>query len=527
MIATLFAGENSESAQFARMNEGTYVGGHDEYGKRSGFGTWAYYNYLYAGQWENDLPHGEGTLYSVSDQGEHIAHGEWQDGVAVGEVELVDIRRDFSGPERFFHYRKNAQAMPLNARGLFLRNYFDGLIPPGPGMELPAFVTPWYLYEKYPSGKLEYSPLEKIENTGMGKTPGNLANARLGGMQMAVLGDWIVLCVSQNDLRAGNTVHTLYKMRADGTQMTKIHEHDKNASGHWSPALQVIGDWLFVGEDWPGAVPPYKMRAEDAALTPDVGGYPPGLVVDEWVYQLSGGNTGASVYRYRTDNSGYTYLGHSEQKEVEVLDGVEWTFAYDYDSKVLFADKDWVYVHFRGTKTGKTPDGQKNESVADIVKFRNDESGEIEAHSLLSQGNAFVAFPQIVGGRLYYTEQRYSKNKAEPTVVFCVDLDFAQAPVAVVPGSKGHYINALHVTDDFLYYVDANDWGQGAKSSIVKANLDGSNPVVLADGLVGVNSLLIAGDWMMFSDNEGIDCLMRLDGSDLHRLKDALPTDTE
>ena len=46
------------------IDGGLYEGEWDANGKRSGYGVWLYHNYRYEGYWENDMPNGEGTLYS-------------------------------------------------------------------------------------------------------------------------------------------------------------------------------------------------------------------------------------------------------------------------------------------------------------------------------------------------------------------------------------------------------------------------------------------------------------------------------
>lgn len=81
----------------AEIAEGTYEGEYDGNGKRSGFGTWAYYNFLYVGNWENDLPNGEGTLYLREAHMDKIVHGNWVDGYAEGTVECAYTEKNPPG----------------------------------------------------------------------------------------------------------------------------------------------------------------------------------------------------------------------------------------------------------------------------------------------------------------------------------------------------------------------------------------------------------------------------------------------
>lgn len=83
----------SDNGDTADTNdEGTYEGDTDASGQRSGYGVWTYHNFRYEGNWENDMPNGEGTLFeAVEFPSIYIANivatkGNWVDGYADGEI---------------------------------------------------------------------------------------------------------------------------------------------------------------------------------------------------------------------------------------------------------------------------------------------------------------------------------------------------------------------------------------------------------------------------------------------------------
>ena len=74
-----------------KQEDTSYEGERDANGKRSGYGSWTYHNFRYEGQWENDMPNGEGILYEafmVDENGTQISiiKANWVDGYAEGEV---------------------------------------------------------------------------------------------------------------------------------------------------------------------------------------------------------------------------------------------------------------------------------------------------------------------------------------------------------------------------------------------------------------------------------------------------------
>jgi len=514
---------------------GLYEGERDAEGKRSGFGTWAYYNFLYVGIWENDLPNGEGTLYFVEEgvyyntgtkfSIDHMLHGYWVDGLVEGPVYLTVFGLNIkeNGEEFSVTFRINDVkggrtvgeqfAIGINAREFYQTlddDVIAGVPPWGYSMDAevnPETGTPWYLYEKYPTGKLE-PPIPHLENTGMGVSPGNLANRN----KTAKLGDWVF--IANEDYSKKDTVYTLYKMHNDGTQMVKLYE----SKNYLSPEFQLVDDWLYVDD-------PHKIRADDFDFTVEENGWIAGQIIDEWEYQIRSFNYPTqSVIRVKLDYSELAVLGNYENDT-----GIS-------APPIIYADRDWVYIYRsnRGNYVAPNP-----AIVSEIIKMKNDGSGEVEIHPI--RRGVGGTHPQIVGGRIYYTEEYFvrSRGRGDETAVLSVDVEFSQAPVTLIPRNTDHHITALHVTDDYLYYgLVTTENGQGA---IMRSDLDGGNPTLLADGFEtghligyggsysngGFNYISIAGDWMVFQTSSGIykapppaTYLMRLDGTGLHKLGD-------
>ncbi len=499
--------------------EGDYEGERDANGLRSGQGTWAYNNLLYVGQWQNDMPNGQGTLYvrrvyrdsettEITWQRDVMVRGHWRDGALNGAAEATYFNEDTPLVVQYGNVHEgmlSAQwpyTLAANARVVSFGWHMPmGQLPPWYALylsEMDAEVgAPWDLYQRYPNGKVDFAPLTKMESTGVSVTPGNLANG--GGM--AALGDWIFMSARKDDLT------TVYKMRTDGSQRMKIFEHNNDyatRTEYWGPEFQVIGDWLYAGY-------PYKMRADDPQFTRDEAYFlrtsdnggdievGQGLVVDGWVYQLVG--YPADVLKISLDYTSLTVLGGREHPE-ELFDR----------GQIIAADADWVYVYRQGNDW--------NSGYNEIVRAKTDGSGKAQVYSIWNGSfGKHIVSPQVVGGRIYYAEEQIENEKSVGYHVVSVDPDLAENPVPVVSCPAGYVINALHVTDDCLYYA-GNDPGEKTWE-IVRVNHDGSSPTVLVDGLYTVASISIAGNWMMFEQYEektSSHFLMRLDGSGLHRL---------
>ena len=546
-ITALGSGSVDESA-------GVYEGEYDANGIRSGFGTWAYHNYLYVGNWENDMPSGEGTLYywdetasfhreySKNCMDGYIAHGNWYHGVTYEYVDdslktadevpstVAHIRGDSAGGAidvHVFPYDRLINNIPraANARETMSALPFNRMIVVPPWGQSSGSVidseigTPWHLYESYLAGKVDYTPLPEFEteNIGLGATPGNLAN----GNRMALLGDRIVMQIPD-----GNS-DLVYMMRADGTQTAKVFEygtekHIGEEHGGWKPNFQVVGDELFMGK-------PYRMQSGDATVSVDRATYFSGLILDEWEYRMI--PEIQSVVKIKLDFSDIIDLGY-----MPFVDGDDRFTSSPGFTGTYFVDPNWVYVWLTN------PGGIRYGGQHVIVKLPNvnqsaeSTDSETEIHTL---SDAYILTPQVVNGKLYYVETKYNEplmiNESE---LLCVDADFLEPPVTLVPRSDFHNITSYHVTDDAIYYgVITDNKGSG---SIMRADLDGGNPTVLADGFEtgqfvnldgklfetgSLTELSIAGDWMMFNESimfgDNFWHLMRLDGTGLHKVGDA------
>jgi len=549
-------------------DEGTYEGEYDADGKRNGWGTWVYQSALYAGNWEDDMPNGEGTLYiSISFEGEdykkeEIIHGNWLNGFLSGAVEwayiysgTADWVRPICGVPYVYVINEikptgeiaDPHIRSMNTRSVYQLAENEIPFPYGVPPWFGVFFgerqdAPWDLYDNYPTGRVPYIPLETIENTGMGVSPGNLANGmgfrRMLERQIAALGDWIFIGARETKGKA--EVTAIYKIRADGLQRIKIYEG--SGPDRLYPRFQVIGDSLYVGDL-------YMMRADDLELrySRAEGEYIWNLVVDDWEYDLRlAGYSTYTIKKTKLDYSELIDLGSIQTDNMILSTG-------SHGPEIVFANEDWIYVY---TAT-ENPLALK-QNVSRITKVKGDGSGAVEKHSFrVGKGSAYLSsgMPQIVGGRLYYMEAYdvnvddeviYSYNTGNlkankvdriETCLYSIDPDFTEAPEQRIPSNKEQHITSFHVTEDAIYYgVVTKGTGRGA---IMRADLNGSNPTVIADGFETgttrletglidtgkIEHLLIAGNWMMFRESNTNTktekmswYLMRLDGTGLHKL---------
>ena len=217
-----------------------------------------------------------------------------------------------------------------------------------------------------------------------------------------------------------------------------------------------------------------------------------------------------------------------------------------YSHYILHIDKEWVYIH-------RSVYGEYKSS--EIIKVKNDGSGEVEVHkytdnnpdSNASLRKALHRTPIIAGERMFYSEGWWNEDETGKeqyaTAILSIDLNFQEEPVVVVPGRNGYRIDSMSVTDDYIYYSieDSSTAWVGSKfaiknlsADIMRVNLDGSNPTVLAEGFGegSIPDIQIAGDWMMFRhvfggtidryyivhNQKSTSYLMRLDGTGLHKL---------
>ena len=530
---------------------GVYEGEYDESGLRSGFGTWAYNNYLYVGQWENDMPNGQGTLYMYRDMGDStvqklITRGGWADGRANGEAEVAFLdENDHLIVFRVHHieggYVMEEQAVQsLNTTDTFHYSKGDLMgdyaFVPLSSDSFPtstAVGTPWALYEQYPDGTVAFE-VRILNNSGPSISPGNLANRGGWGHDMAQLGDWIFFTTRKGELSS-----SLYKMKNDGSELVKIYEQNNGFDPvEMYGGLRTIGDWLYVGAS-------HRMRANDLALSEDSFGPIWGSVFDDYEYESAAGG----LVRKKLDGSETIMLDNYEE---DPRTGAYRSTSYAIDPMILatyetespngfsHVDEDWVY--FRHSNDGGTFGPKQQEDipkyVTQVTRLKNDGSRHTETHRLVEgEGSHYQrsGVPQIVGGRLYYLVS-HEDNLVVESCLRSIDLEFSEQPQIIFPRNLDHHITGFHVTEDAIYYgLVESQKGNGA---IMRMNLDGSNQVVLADGFKtdastfgttmrvrvsgNLHHILIAGDWMIFCEETTASkmtwYMMTLDGSGLHKV---------
>jgi len=559
-------------AAFGREAEGIYEGEYGADGKRSGWGVWTYHNYLYVGNWENDMPNGEGTLYegwattNGQIEGTDVYRGHWVDGFADGlimQLSYYTVEGFSYSTVYYFSVVKgfvetNTTAVGLSGRMMadeevlavdqsYTKDWVIAGVPPWADanintsaqvLDVPheevdeiyasiteaaaedADATVWDLYAMYQDGKVAFDPWakskEEIEaefaHTGLAVTPGNLSNEIVSSM--VSLGDWIILSVEEYNASTKVCKRPVYKMRADGSQMMKIHEFRSHDSALPSMDFRVVGDQLYFGKycKYSTVQEPYKMRADDMELTPVEEDFNYGSFVESgWVYTFDTmGPTGTSISKLKLEGSFYPHLAQRTRLgSHQAFAEIEYKAEY-----IVHADKDWVYEYcgFQGALTDE----------GNIIRFKTDGSGEMEIHRFTG-GEIFTLhkLPQFVGGKVYYSMSTVYWERHNH--LYSVDVNFSEAPVLIaeiLDDDQKHI--AFHVTDDFIYYSEGKIEGKGFTSSIIRVDHDGGNPVALTDEIKGeVEHILIAGDWMLVSYWDGKDrvhTLMRLDGTGLHKV---------
>ena len=484
-----------------------YQGEYDVNGKRSGQGTLAYDNYLYVGEWKNDKPNGEGTLYFIDNEFSPdglMLRAHWVDGQPDGTVyetslgiwQMPDGKATFPVTFRFPGVNRgylpgNAPVLATNAR-LYARftdgegRGFKGVPPWEPhNAELrPGIQTPWHLHEAYPAGMVEPSLTKmEVQQIGMDVTPGNLGN-RIIDSDIIQAGGWIFFSAKRND------VFSICRMRPDGSDLTTLYE-SKNPD--FSPGFRVLGDWVYLGEPY-NAGDTFKFRADDPTLIP-IRTYQhlTGRVIDGWEY-IQANNDAHELYRINLDFTEIIRLGKVDEAE-------------QYNQKtIIHADADWVYLFARN----------EFDNAQALIRVKNDGSGEMQTHALPLQYDIWLGAQcgQIVGGRFYY-----SGRTATAYQLHSVDIGFAEQPKKLLSNTNA---STFHVTEDAIFYSVVDDPIRNRIAKLVRMDHDGQNQQVLLEDIDGqIASIFIAGDWMIFETLIGdqfTPFMMKVDGSQLRRL---------
>ena len=431
---------------------------------------------------------------------------EAADSGAVPE-ELIMIRSDFSEEKRVGDLLSPADRSP---------DYVETAerISEKAAAEAPPAVTAMTLETQWEEWQAP-TPVGSTVDAGMEITAGNRA-MRGYAYNMADIGEWIYLTGRQKDLYA------LYAMSADGSRLMKLRDLKANES---PVPFQIADGSLYAGSfiEAPDILAlkaqlPGASEAGTAPSAPLTFGeadeqYPPMNRFGDWVYasdiiRRTNGDFRTKIQRTRPDGSDATTLALIEKHE---------THAY-MPEQFLFADEEWVYVLLNWYEN--MGNEQFGNYTVDVYKIKNDGSGEAKIFRLPPQFYD-VTPPHIAGDRLYYLIR---VDDPQGTQIKSIDLDFATAPLTVVPDAFRRLAISFQATEDALYYGELYSAGANIVAALSKANLDGSNPQVLVDNWgTGLYHFSIAGDWIMFPGTDkkaNTSYLVRLDGSGFHKLGD-------
>jgi len=295
----------------------------------------------------------------------------------------------------------------------------------------------------------------------------------------------------------------------------------------WNPNFQAVGDWLFMGK-------PYKIQAEDVAVTVDEDVYFTGLVLDGWEYQNTRDKVGFNdAVKVKLDYSEMTRFRFPYSSEFDV-------YSYPVGNAPIYADQDWVYVWLSNQKNVARGRYDRvmlvdNNYMDAVAKTPNKSEADAEIH-MISYGLA-VEYTQIANGRVYYVQNRWNDRAACWETTLCSEgVDFAENPVVLVkPNAKDH-VTGLHVTEDAIYYAEVVD--PSGPAAIKRMDLDSGNVTMLTDWFeVGfcydsagnkhpgrLEDISIVGEWMLFHKETYVRrqnsawYLIRLDGTGLHEV---------
>lgn len=290
---------------------------------------------------------------------------------------------------------------------------------------------------------------EKRQDSERGNSIGNIAN---GGL-VAQSGDWIYY-------QHTNDGFTLYKMRVDGSEKTKLNDNI-------SYCINVVEDWIYYinNSDFDAQQRIYKIRTDGSentklndSMSEDVN------VIGDWIYYKK-------------------YCGNGDWKLHKLsLDGSQEIMLYDKGISDFCVTNDWIYF------TDYEGGGEYS-----LCKIRTDGS---EKTKLINE-NAYDI--NIEGDWIYYTV-----GGLEDKVIRKIRTD-GTGETKVNSDGSFH----LNVIGDWIYY---SNWNDGSK--LYKIRTDGSqNTKLTDDDSVHIH---IIDEWIYYTIDFGNGELYRIrtDGTD-------------
>ena len=312
----------------------------------------------------------------------------------------------------------------------------------------------------------------KIENTN-----GNLVNMGIAAQE----GDWIYYV--DGDFITED--FGLYKVRADGSQTTKISDDD-------AFNINVVGEWIYYINYTYDGYYIYKIRTngQDRIRVSDdmIQGWPENTisVVDDWIYYSIYED---GIYKIRTDGSDRTKLSNEEgTMSINVVE-------------------DWIYyVSYRVN--------EQPHVLADIYKIRTDGSDRTR----VSDDYTFKI--NVVDDWIYYiaalddylSEHYLYKVRTDGSERTKVSED--------ILWGMGMF-NPVIVVGDWIYYsffhhVEGDCPDSQAVGGIYKMRTDGSSRIKIGDyEAVTIN---VVGDWIYYFKGTG-SYRVRTDGTDHQSLR--------
>lgn len=439
----------------------------------------------YTGEWKDDKPNGQGKIeYDENSLERKTYDGSWKDGLYNGkgkcewsngklyEGEWKDGERNGQGTYTWADGKKYVGEFKDKRHGYGINTYANGDIYDGEWKDDKRNGQGTYTWadgEKYEGewkddkrhgegimtysdGRVESGWWENdklIENYNeRGNTFGNIVNAGLAAQQ----GDWIYY---RNDGDNG----TLYKIRTDGSEKTKIN-YD------YSYYINVLYDWIYYRNFSDGGSI-YKISTtgtDRKKLNDDNSWYI--NVIGDWIYYQNDSDIG-NIYKIRTDGTDKTKLN----------DEVSWH---------INVSGDWVYY-----QNGSTIDGDSDRLK--LYKIRTDGTDRTK---LNDEASGFI---NVVGDWIYYNNGNDDGNK------LCkIRTD----------GTERTKLNddnswSINVVGEWVYYRNLKD-----NSKLYKIRTDGTERTKLNDDISA--NINVAGDWVYYQDkgDEGKLYRIRTDGTE-------------
>lgn len=267
----------------------------------------------------------------------------------------------------------------------------------------------------------------------VGNIPGNIENSGIAAIQ----GKWIYYI-------SNGKVDSLYKIRTDGTGVTKL---DSNEDMFY---LNVVGDWIYYGTaiNNGGSFALYKIRTDGTQKTKLNDDMPGDLAVEgDWIY-FSSSKDNLKPYKMRTDGTYKTKLTNDSTHYINVKG--EWV----YYSKGRDGRDDWNIYKIRVDGTERT-------------RLNNDISTEVNVN----------------GDWIYYI------NGNDNSSCYKIRTDGSNRTRII-----NENITDMIVAGNWIYFTLSN--GDGTTRKLYKIRTDGTNKVeIINENLTNYN---VVGEWIYY-----------------------------